>query len=94
MEARNKDNLTDATEALQRHSNDSQPQGRDQQVIDNEGETITLGQNRPDKTVPPNKGNPLELSQGFIDQIIGVAKSALEKTLSKLGARNESQSSK
>jgi len=42
---RQKDNLTDAVEALRRNEdNNIDPQENERQVVDNEGEIITLGQ--------------------------------------------------
>lgn len=77
---RQKDNLTDAVEALQNHRNDhSSIQEGDRQVVDNEGEIITLGQNTRKIKIILTKGRIVELSVGDIRRMI---EAEIEKEMS------------
>ena len=93
MDIRKKDNLTDAVEALERNENAPEPQGRDQQVVNNDGEIITLGQNGGKSPTSPNKKKVIELSDkdlSEIKEIISAAvQSSLDKFLKKFEQRQE-----
>ena len=91
MKPRKKDNLTDAVEALERHDDDAEPKAGNQQVVDNEGEIITLGQHKP---TPPNKNKVVELSPEIIEEIKKIVASALEQALSKFVSKNARKTSK
>ena len=83
MDVRKKDNLTDAVEALDRNDKPSEPQGRDQQVVNNDGEIITLGQNGGKNPTPPNKKKVIELSDKDLSEIKEIVASAIQTSLDK-----------
>ncbi|GEM_PF-4843857 len=94
MKPKKKDNLTDAVEVLQAQGDGSStPQAADGQVVNNEGEVITLGQNRESPAVPTHKLDSLELSDkdlSEIKEIISAAvQSSLDKFLKKFEQRQE-----
>ena len=83
MDVRKKDNLTDAVEALERNESAPEPQGRDQQVVNNDGEIITLGQNGGKSPASPNKNKVIELSPEFIGELKKEIAPMLEKAIDK-----------
>ena len=83
MKLSKKDNLTDAIEALERNDDDTAPKTGNQQVVNNEGEIVTLGQKRDVKPSAPLKTNSLELSDKDLSEIKEIVASAVEKSLDK-----------
>jgi len=83
MDIRKKDNLTDAVEALERNENAPEPQGRDQQVVNNDGEIITLGQNGGKSPASPNKKKVIELSDKDLSEIKEIISAAVQNSLDK-----------
>ena len=83
MDIRKKDNLTDAVEALERNENAPEPQGRDQQVVNNDGEIITLGQNGGKSPASPNKKKVIELSDKDLSEIKEIISAAVQSSLDK-----------
>jgi hypothetical protein len=69
MKPRQKDNFTDATEDFQSHNSDEDEVTDSHQALDNEGNPVTLGQNRQNRHPLPIKGKPLELSPALIEAI-------------------------
>ena len=83
MDIRKKDNLTDAVEALERNESAPEPQGRDQQVVNNDGEIITLGQNGGKSPASPNKKKVIELSDKDLSEIKEIISAAVQSSLDK-----------
>lgn len=94
MKPKRKDNLTDAVEALDRNDNGDEgrpPPGKpakdDQEVLDNEGNLVTLGQNHPSHPQLPNKREAIELSPEFIKAIKTAVASALDEAIEKFALK-------
>lgn len=84
MKLHKKDNLTDAVEALQTQGGaSSTPEVADGQVVNNEGEVITLGQNRENRATPTHKPDSLELSDKDLSEIKKIVAAAVENSLDK-----------
>lgn len=84
MKPRKKDNLTDAVEALQRQGDgDSAPQAADGQVVNEEGEVVTLGQKPGAKPPSSLKLNSLELSDKDLSEIKEIISAAVQNSLDK-----------
>lgn len=78
-----KDALTDLVEHAQ--SNPApEPSSGDRQVVNNAGETITLGQKPTKTTAMDNKGVSLEL-----ERLVEITRSALEKALENMSNRRK-----
>jgi hypothetical protein len=84
MEPRKKDNFTDAVEAFGRNDTSnpptppqSEPKKNDQQVRDNEGNLVTLGQTTQNPTPASNSRKVIELSPQDLETL----KEAIDKSL-------------
>ncbi len=83
MDIRKKDNLTDAVEALERNESAPEPKDGDSQVVNNDGEIITLGQNGGKSPASPNKKKVIELSDKDLSEIKEIVASAIQSSLDK-----------
>ncbi len=84
---RRKDNFTDFVEAAQSQqdkpaSQESSGKDRDE-VLDDEGNVIVLGQNGGKQTLPPHSMKSLELSPEVIKAIEVAVRSAMDKAIEK-----------
>jgi len=75
-----KDNLTDAIEVFQENNNgNNSSEGNNYEVVDNEGEIVTLGQKKRKNKLNSNKGSVIELS--IKNKIEKMVKEEVEKEL-------------
>lgn len=84
-----KDALTDLIEYTQGTKPTepmTSPSG-DRQVVNGQGETVTLGHKPSTPAAIPNKGIPLKLSEGEIEELTSAVRSAMNEAIDRFVAK-------